>query len=174
MSNQQQAFELAVRTWHSELFRYAYWLCRRHSDADDIVQEALLRAWRNWASVRELQALKRWLFVIVRREFLRRVGNRLPVLESDEVLQELPAPGLHPDDALALHDALAQLPATLREALVLQVLGGFSCEEIADMLQTSEGAVTTRVSRARQWLRRLYASTESTGPYQRSQTHELP
>jgi RNA polymerase sigma-70 factor (ECF subfamily) len=153
MSAREREFELAVRSFGGDLYRFAYWLARDRHAAEDLVQECFQRAWANWESLDDSQAVKKWLFTILRREFLRRLERRgLETVDIDACeLPPLDAPGA--DDLLALREALARAPASLREPLVMQVLGGFSADELAQLNQTSAGAMTTRLSRARQWLR---------------------
>lgn len=154
----QATFQQAVDRYFGGLYRYAYWLCRNRWHAEDLVQESLLRAWRAWPGLREERALKSWLFTIVHREHLRAVA-RTPRTESASDADE---PGYDPDPARALdiEQALSELPEDSREALVLQVLGGFSCAEIAQVLGASEGAVMTRLTRARQTLRRRLGTAD--------------
>ena len=66
-------------------------------------------------------------------------------------------------DALEMREALHALPRTYRDPLLLQVLGGFTCEEIASMMELSAGAVMTRLSRARLALRRTPGIDDSAG-----------
>jgi RNA polymerase sigma-70 factor (ECF subfamily) len=153
-------FDEAVRTHARDLYRFAFWLARDRHLAEDIVQEALLRGWRAQASLKEGAAVKAWLFTIVRNEFYRARGGA-PALEGlEDAVSELADPRANLF-GLEMRDALGALPAGLGEPLALQVLGGFSCAEIAGMLQTSEGAVMTRLTRARQALRRLVEPTRA-------------
>jgi len=150
-------FEDAVREHADDLFRFAYWLARDRAQAEDVVQEALLRAWRAFPRLRDRGATKAWLFTIVRNEFRRARGaaattERLDGLELADERQDLAG--------LEMREALQALPAAYAEPLALQVLGGFECAEIARMLDTTEGAVMTRLTRARQALRRLVAPNE--------------
>jgi RNA polymerase sigma-70 factor (ECF subfamily) len=148
------SFDEAVRAHAADLYRFAYWLARDRAQAEDIVQEALLRGWRAFGGVKEPAAVKSWLFSIVRNEFYRARGG-MPSFES------LDERGLEVADeratlfGLELREAILALPAAYAEPLALQVLGGFSCAEIAVLLETTEGAVMTRLTRARQALRRL-------------------
>lgn len=149
------AFERAVREHASALFRYAYWLARNRQQAEDIVQEALLRGWRGFGEVRDPGAVKSWLYSIVKNEFLRtasRDARRAADLDVDslEIADERAGPF-----GMEMRDALMALPVSHAEPLALQIIGGFSCAEIAAMLHTTEGAVMTRLTRARQALRRL-------------------
>ena len=155
------AFDKAVNTYFNDLYRFAYWLCRNRWQAEDLVQEALLRAWRGWPGLREERAARAWLFTIVHREF-RRAGWRAarvePVSDSDDL-------AVNPDPTLAMdiERALSELPEASREALLMQVLGGFSCSEISDVLGASEGAVMTRLTRTRQALRRRLDPPDAKG-----------
>lgn len=146
-------FDDLVRSHAPALYRYAFWLVRDRARAEDIVQEALLRGWRAFPRLRAHAAAKSWLFSIVRNEYLRsaRASAREP-----ERLDELDLPDERPVEAgLEMRQALLALPPAYVEPLALQVLGGFSCAEIAAMLGITEGATMTRLTRARQSLRRL-------------------
>lgn len=148
-------FEELVRRHAADLYRYAFWLARDRHTAEDVVQEALVRAWGGFPRLRDPAAGKSWMFSIVRNEFYRMKGRNPPMADVVS-LDELAAPesGMA---ALEMRDALMSLPASYAEPLALQVLGGFSCAEIAGMLGTTEGATMTRLTRARQALRRLVA-----------------
>jgi RNA polymerase sigma-70 factor (ECF subfamily) len=151
-------FEETVRTHAADLYRYADWLTRDPAQAEDVVQEALLRAWRAFPRLREHAAAKAWLFTIVRNEFLRAAGSAPPAAES---LDGLDVADERPElFGVEMRDALAALPSSYAEPLALQVLGGFSCAEIAGMIGTSEGATMTRLTRARQALKRLVTPRE--------------
>lgn len=148
-------FEAAVRAHSSDLFRYAFWLCRDRGRADDIVQESFARVWKSWDHLKDRAALKSWLFSIVRNEHLRGFERKSLDMDDRDV-EELDLPVDHKmEAALDVRRALAALPASLREPLMLHVLGGFTCAEIAEALGTTEGAVQTRLTRARQSLRRM-------------------
>lgn len=155
----QAVFEGAVRAHVDALYRYAYWLCRNRWRAEDLVQEALLRAWRGWAGLREPQTVKAWLFTILYHEFVRGAARQQPATVEQDAAPE-PFADHDPALALDLDRALRQLGEDSRHALLLQVLGGFSCTEIARVLGSTEGAVMTRLSRARQSLRRALEPTD--------------
>jgi RNA polymerase sigma-70 factor (ECF subfamily) len=146
------------------MYRYAAWLCRDKAIAEDVVQEALLRAWKSLDSLREDAAAKQWLLTIVRREnaryFERRrletvdVDNLTPSQEA--ILAEVP------DDQLdELREAIHGLDDDYREPLVLQVLMGFSTNEIAEQMGLKQGAVLTRLHRARLKLKELVQSEDA-------------
>ncbi len=152
-------FEDLVRQHAADLYRYAYWLARDRQQAEDIVQEALLRGWRAYPRLREQAAAKSWLFSIVRNEYLRAMESNARQPES---LQDFDPPDERAaNPGLEMREALLSLPASYAEPLALQVLGGFSCAEIAAMLGTTEGATMTRLTRARQALKRLVAPGSS-------------
>lgn len=149
-------FEDLVRRHAADLYRYAFWLARDRQQAEDVVQEALLRAWGGFPRLRDPAAAKSWMFSIVRNEYYRMKGKVVPladVVSLDEIADPRD-PGMA---ALEMRDALMSLPASYAEPLALQVLGGFTCAEIAGMLGTTEGATMTRLTRARQALKRLVA-----------------
>ena len=149
------AFERLVKAYSAELYRYAYWLCRDRFLAEDLVQEAFARAWSAWASLRDEKAARRWLYRILHNEHARLYERkRLEMVEGQE-LDALEDRRLQSAfDEIELRQALHVLPATYREPLLLQVLGGFSCEDIAAIMGLKPGAVMTRLSRARLALRK--------------------
>jgi RNA polymerase sigma-70 factor, ECF subfamily len=145
-----------------DLVRFAHWLARDRAIAEDIVQEALLRAWRSRDALKDPAAARAWLLTIVRREHARLYERkRLELVSLEEVAETADAPRLvGPDgDLLTLRHAIMKLPIDYREPLLLQVLGGFSTEEIARELSLSSTAVLTRLFRARNKLRVLCGMT---------------
>jgi RNA polymerase sigma-70 factor (ECF subfamily) len=156
MVSKQSQFDALVRATSADLYRFAYWLCGNEALAHDLTQETYLRAWRSLDNLRETAAAKAWLVTILRREHARMYERKTPAFEPIESIDvpesELQSPDQHGDDAL-VRRAMARLDAKYREPLLMQVLGGFSCEEIAAELGISPGAVMTQVFRARQKLK---------------------
>jgi RNA polymerase sigma-70 factor, ECF subfamily len=141
-----------------ELLRFAWWLARDRAVAEDVVQEALLRAWRSRDALKDPAAARGWLLTIVRREHARLYERkRLEITDLDEVIAaedtQLATDG---EELVGLRLAITQLPEEYRVPLVMQVLGGFSTDEIARELALSTAAVLTRLFRARNRLRRIY------------------
>ena len=139
-----------------DLLRFAHWLARDRAIAEDIVQEALLRAWRSRDALKDPSAARPWLLTIVRREHARLYERkRLELVSLDEVVGTQASPRFSEPggELFALRHAIMRLPIEYREPLVLQVLGGFSTEEIARELALSATAVLTRLFRARNKLR---------------------
>lgn len=139
-----------------DLLRFAQWLSRDRAIAEDIVQEALLRAWRSREALKDHSAARPWLLTIVRREHARLYERkRLELVPLEDIVETHAGPALaEPDGELfALRHAIMKLPIEYREPLVLQVVGGFTTEEIARELELSSTAVLTRLFRARNKLR---------------------
>jgi RNA polymerase sigma-70 factor (ECF subfamily) len=157
ISRTAQDFEHVVRAYSADLYRYAWWLCRDRHLAEDVLQETFARAWKAWSELRDVSVAKAWLITILRNELARVYSRNKTTLDIEEVGEaELPAlPS--PEKQLETAQMVGLLPPTYREPLLLQVLGGFSCAEIAGMLGTTEGAVMTRLTRARQALRQRVA-----------------
>ena len=142
-----------------DLLRFALWLTRDRALAEDVVQESLLRAWRSRAGLKDPACSRAWLLTIVRREHARLYERkRLELVSLNDALENEGAALLSRDDSDvdALRGAILQLPIEYREPLIMQVLGGFSVEEIARELSLSASAVLTRLFRARNKLRTLY------------------
>lgn len=161
MNVKEQEFESLVLAYSKDLFRYGYWLSRDREIAEDLVQETFLRAWRAIDSLNDAKAVKSWLFTILRRENARRFEKKSAQAEltslDDDMLEifAVVEDKFASVDGLAVRAALHQLPDKYAEPLVLQVIGGYSCDEIAEIMQIKSGAVMTRVFRARQKLRKL-------------------
>lgn len=157
--NHRSDFEQTVRAYSADLYRYAFWLCRDRFTAEELVQEVFARAWKSWSELRDPGSAKPWLIRILRNERARMFSRKqLPMSEDDVHELELPAPGDVVEN-LDMKRRVERLPAGYREPLLLQVLGGYSCAEIASLLGTSEGAVMTRLTRARQALLQDGAAT---------------
>jgi len=137
------------------LHRYAYWLCRQRELAEDLVQETFMRAWKSLDSLQDYTAAKSWLITILRREMARHFERRQLDLISldDDVVEQIAVESSDSSEIILLRQAMADLPLEYREPLLLQVIGGYSCDEIATELGIKSGAVMTRLFRARQKLR---------------------
>ncbi|MFB1486811.1 MULTISPECIES: sigma-70 family RNA polymerase sigma factor [unclassified Thiocapsa] len=148
-------FAELVQAYGRDLHRYAYRLSGNLHTAEDLVQDTLLRAWRSLDKLQDRDAVKGWLFTIVRRENARRF-QRVQGQVSDIPTEELPDSQVTYDtstEAFVLRRAIRELPVEYREPLVLQVLHGLSQQEIADRLGLTSAGVGTRLFRARQKLR---------------------
>lgn len=154
--SKESKFESLVRAYSTELYRYAYWLCRDRFVAEDLVQETFARAWQGWETLRDGRAVKAWLYTILRNERARLYEKKRPEIADEHELDDIvDAAGVNVIEQIDMREALAALPQAYRDPLLLQVLGGFSCAEIAGMMELSEGAVMTRPTRARIALRKI-------------------
>ena len=145
-------FDHIVAVYYMDMFRYAAWLCRDKSIAEDVVQEALLRAWKSLDALREDAAAKQWLLTIVRRENARYFERRrLETVDIDNLTASQSAMlAESPNEELSdLRESIYELDDDYREPLVLQVLMGHSTNEIAELMGLKQGAVLTRLHRAR-------------------------
>lgn len=145
-------FDRVVGSFHKDMFRYAAWLSRDRGIAEDVAQEALLRAWKSLDSLRDDDAAKQWLLMIVRRENARYFERkRLETVDIDNLTGPQSAMLAETDDSDLddMREAIYKLDDDYREPLVLQVLFGHSTSEIAALMGINPGAVLTRLHRAR-------------------------
>ena len=156
-ADDRQRFEALCVPYKADLYRFVFWLCRNRTLTDDVVQETWLRAWRSIGSLSDAGAARPWLLTIARRELARMFERkRLETVDLETALASGDAAFIAGDDGEVdeMRTAIAQLEAGYREPLVLQVLFGYSTEEIARHMELSVPAVLTRLYRARHLLRR--------------------
>jgi RNA polymerase sigma-70 factor (ECF subfamily) len=140
----------------ADLYRFSFWLARDPSVAEDVVQETLLRAWRSLDALTEDSAARPWLLTIARREHARlHERKRFETVDVDALAIAEDAALARTDDheATDIQAAIFALSEEYREPLVLQVLLGYSTDEIARHMGLTNGAVLTRLCRAREKLR---------------------
>jgi RNA polymerase sigma-70 factor (ECF subfamily) len=156
MATKQVRYEALVKALHGDLYRYAYWLTHEKQVAEDLVQETFLRAWRALDSLKDEKAAKSWLITILRRENARRFERKRFDMSEYEEASIMDTQSTTTEQVIEnqwLRDKIAQLPAEYSEPLVLQVLGGYSGEDIANMLNLNKNTVMTRLFRARNQLK---------------------
>jgi RNA polymerase sigma-70 factor, ECF subfamily len=157
-------FEASISPHLGAAYNLALWMTRNPADAEDIVQDAFLRAFSAFESFRGEEP-KAWLLAIVRNTTLtwlkRSKGSQMAFddLPERENPRE-PSPGpeaqlLASCDRDQVRNALQQLPPDFREALILRELEGLSYREIATLAGVPMGTVMSRLSRGREWLKRL-------------------
>ena len=148
----RRRFDRLVSVWHRDMYRYAAWLSRDPSIAEDVVQEAMLRAWKSLDALRDDEAAKQWVLTIVRRENARYFERRrLETVDIDNLTSSQSAMLAESSDTDLddVREAIYKLGDDYREPLVLQVLMGYSTNEIAELMGLKQGAVLTRLHRAR-------------------------
>jgi RNA polymerase sigma-70 factor (ECF subfamily) len=155
-TDRRRRFGLLCESLRPDLLRFAWWLGRDRGLAEDVVQESLLRAWKSFDSLADEGKARAWLLTIVRRELARSFEKKRPELaDVDALIAAESAMLAAPEDERVeeMRNAIFRLDEEYREPLVLQVLLGYSTQEIADQMGMRQGAVLTRLFRARARLR---------------------
>jgi RNA polymerase sigma-70 factor (ECF subfamily) len=155
------AFADLVRHCQGDVWRLVFHLVRNETLADDVTQDAFIRAYRFLATYRADAKFSTWLYSIARNcamDELRRGSRRRKVMESLEVVP----PPSQPDHAVVLEvrEAIANLPPDLREPVILVDLLGTSYRDAAAILGTAEGTVKSRLHRARETLAEMLTPRE--------------
>lgn len=173
MDDRRRRFEMQVLPHLDAAYRFARWLTRSPEDADDAVQEAMLRAYRGFDALRGSD-VKAWLLTIVRNchatAFIQQQRRALvPLPEEHDALDghAMIATDLEPEDASIRHDQgrtleklIDGLPDDFREVLILREIEDMDYREIAAVTKVPLGTVMSRLARARlalkkQWLRQI-------------------
>lgn len=154
-------FDAQVLPHLDAAYRFARWLARSSADADDVVQEAMLRAWRGFDGLRGGDA-KAWLFAIVRNCHLTGHARRerrgcVPLPEEGDLqhaalVSQAPGPeaaSMRRDAERSLARLLEELPAEQREVLILREIEELDYQAIAAVTQVPIGTVMSRLARAR-------------------------
>jgi RNA polymerase sigma-70 factor (ECF subfamily) len=158
MNDKRLRFEALAMPHLDAAYNLARWLTRNPAEADDIVQDAMLRAFRAFDGFRG-DAAKPWLLAIVRNCHLNMVGQKkrqAAVPLEDQIVAVDPTPEGHAlaaDDGRRINAALATLPEEFREVVVLRELEEMSYREIADVTGAPIGTVMSRLARGRALLR---------------------
>ncbi|WP_304175235.1 sigma-70 family RNA polymerase sigma factor [Phenylobacterium aquaticum] len=162
-----QAFKRELVGLIPHLRAFARTLTGNPTAADDLAQDAMMKAWDARASYQMGTNMKAWTFMILRNQFYSEKRRAWRQVQLDQESAERTLVAIDdPASPLALDElrlGLAMLPAEQREALVLVGAGGFAYEEAADICGVAVGTVKSRVSRAR---RALHAILED-GSYER-------
>jgi RNA polymerase sigma-70 factor, ECF subfamily len=164
-----EAFEREVRPHLDALHRTARRLMRDATAAEDLVQEALLKAWRFFHSFRAGTNFKAWIFRVLYTVFVSLTRERKPPLQdpdsTDEIearespLEELARPSIEERERAVLEAvddrvkaAVEELPADLRTTFLLSTLEGLKYREIAEVMDCPLGTVMSRLFRSRRML----------------------
>jgi len=156
VSAKDAAFKTELASLIPHLRAFARSLCGDPALADDLAQDAMLKAWKARESFQEGTNMKAWAFTILRNLFYsekRRSWRRQPldpeVAEATLVANDDPSGSM---ELLALRNALNELPDDQREALILVGAGGLAYEDVARICECAVGTIKSRVSRARKAL----------------------
>jgi RNA polymerase sigma-70 factor, ECF subfamily len=154
-------------------YNLAKWLTRSHEDAEDVVQEAFLRAFSGLESMRSENA-KPWLLTIVRNTsmtWIKRNRSAAATIGFEQALEDPIERSPDPEEILLIscdreqvRQALEQLPMDFREAIVLREMEDLSYREISAIVGVPLGTVMSRLSRGRDWLRRVLSSPKPVKP----------
>lgn len=153
------AFEGIVRRWQGLLVNLAYRFCRDRGRAEEMAQEAFLRAYRSLAQWRGEATFSTWLFALATHLYCSEIRRMPPLSISIDDIREPADPrtmdlGLEEEDRdRVVRRAVLSLPARYREALVLFYFHGMDVSAAARSLGLPEGTVKARLSRGRQILR---------------------
>jgi len=163
-------FEQAILPHLDAAYNLARWLTRNVHDAEDVVQEAYMRAFKSFESFRGSEG-RPWLLAIVRNTCYTWMQRNRPVpfatpieeaadqIQSDE--RDPEALAIKGADVELLERALAELPVEYREALVLRELEGLSYKEIAGLTDVPIGTVMSRLARARKRLQQVLTASRN-------------
>lgn len=170
-----ERFEALVLPHMSAAYTLARYLTRNDYDADDVVQDAFLRALKYFGGFRGEGASqsRAWLLAIVRNmayTWGRRQRADASTTEFDETVHGEATTGAHPESALSRSDAretlahaLDHLPPEFREVIVLREIEGLSYKEISEVVDVPVGTIMSRLSRARKRLQEALIAGEKAG-----------
>jgi RNA polymerase sigma factor (sigma-70 family) len=171
-------FEQQISPHLNSAYNLAKWLTRNHADAEDVVQDAFLRAFSAFESFRgddaRPQNAKAWLLTIVRNTsmtWLKRNRNAGATLGFEDAAGDPRERSADPEEILLIscdreevRQALEQLPWEFREAIVLREMEGLTYREISETVGVPLGTVMSRLSRGRDWLRRILSTPRPSSP----------
>jgi RNA polymerase sigma-70 factor, ECF subfamily len=153
-------FEALALPLLDSLYNFACWLCRNEHEAEDIVQESLVKAWKGFGGFTLGTNFRAWMFRIVRNTFLNsRTGlarqATVPIEDDQEfAVDDTPESALLASiESDRLQHAIAELPLNYQEVLLLADVEEMKYAEIAEALSVPIGTVMSRLSRARQRVR---------------------
>jgi len=163
-------FRHLIEPLHDAAQAFARGLCRSRSEGDDLFQEAVLRAFDKLDTLRDDRAFRAWFYRVIvsvhrnrcRRAFWRRLlpfGSPEAPVEADYRTNDWSPE--QAESARRAREALAKLPAVMREAIVLFEVEGWRVEEIAEVQNVSHSAVKSRLARGRDRLRALYEPADA-------------
>ena len=168
MASSRAVWQEWIEQHHAALYRFAYRLSGRCEDAEDLVHDTLLAAAHAKSPLREPEAVRGWLFSILRNAFLMKVRRRQngrfdPLPDDLPEGEESSSSDLNGPDVELLQRLLDQMPEGYRTPLILFYFEEFSYRQIAEQMDIAIGTVMSRLARAKDWLRQRYPWPEATG-----------
>ena len=169
-SEDKREFDALVERYHKQAYNIAYRMAGNHADAEDLTQEAFIRAFRFFGQYRRELPFDSWLYKIMSNVFIdtlrRKPKARIrsldqPILTDDgEAQMDLPDPSAGPEESVLSNEmdgriqvALNMLPESFRLTVIYADIDGLSYEEIAEATNTNIGTVRSRLHRGRRLLR---------------------
>lgn len=169
-NEERRAFDELVSRYHRQAYNIAYRMTGNHADAEDLTQEAFIRAFRFFGQYKRELPFDSWLYKIMSNVFVDTLRRRpkahirsldAPIATEDgEATMDIADDGPSPEEQLIsqqmdhrLQGALNSLPEDFRLAVIYADIEGFSYEEIADAMNCSIGTVRSRLHRGRKMLR---------------------
>lgn len=145
----REAFDVIVERHRRSVYQVCYRFVNNHEDANDLAQDAFVRAWKGLKNFKGQSALSTWLYRIAVNVCLNRVSMKTPVtepIESTEHFEDVRIEGaphamIREERAAVVRKAIANLPEKQRATLILRTYHEMSHQEIADVLGSSVGAV---------------------------------
>ena len=144
------------------IYKAAYRFCGNATDAEDLTQETFHVAFEKFSQLRDQSKCKSWLFMIMRRLYLKEVerSKRYTLVDFDDTLYDFKQVKAFSENQLRqvingeLQNVLNKLDERYKIPLVLSYMGDFSYQEIADMLKIPLGTVMSRIARAKGFLKK--------------------
>ena len=163
----EEAFAVIYEYYSTAIHRYANRMLGNQEQADDLTQETFIRAYQSLGRLDSDPNLSAWLYRIASNACMDALRRRkritwLPMLDTAEKDDEFTTDDFAPQvvEAEAVRRVLAEMPAALSMTLVLRSQEGFSCDEIAEIMNVPKGTVFSRLARAREQFAKLYGRAD--------------
>lgn len=164
-----EAFDAFVETFRTRIFQYSYLMCGQREDAEEVAQDTLLKVFENFATLREPERVRSWVFRIAKNACLMKrrrsvfAPERELSLDGEQLLVgQIADTGTMPDQeylraelADQITSAIQELPPNYRSVVLLRDIEELSTEETAEILELSVDVVKQRLHRGRLALKRL-------------------
>ncbi len=161
-SSSTSTFEKIALPYLDFIYKSAYRYCGNATDAEDLTQETFHVAFEKFSQLRDTAKCKSWLFMIMRRLYLKEIqrSKRFTLVDFDDTFYDTKGLSSYSEDQLRhivdgeLQNVLDKLDERYKMPLVLSYMGDFSYQEIANMLKIPLGTVMSRIARAKGFLKK--------------------